>query len=247
MRKLNIAVIYCGYNQLDNVRSTLTFWNNLKLHNANFTVNVISVPFLEYKNIPVVLDGTEEFITSLKKSNIDKVLLEPKYVIEAVARTKCLESFDTKDIDFFWQVDSDEYYTESDVVNILNYLQSTPHVSYALNFKNYIFDGKHYLDDCLGTKINRVRGYKLASFVDDTQISYLGIGLVKPHTIPKDVAWIKHITWLHKDGKQKVEYQLKHFGDCSYRWNSDKNELEIDFDYYRRYGYTVPNVLKDNE
>ena len=243
---MKIGIIYCGYNQLDNIKNTLTFWNNLKIDNVNFIVSVISVPFLEYKDIDVTLDNSEQFINNLEKNNIKTILLEPKFVKERVARTNCMESLINENLDFLWQVDSDEYYTKENVENILNHLKVTNDFEYSVNFKNYIFDGNHYLDDFCVPKINRVSGHKILSFADDNQVVYRDFGMIRSIPIPKDIALVKHLTWLHKNGKQKVEYQLKHFGDCSYRWNNITEELELDLDYYKRHGYRIPNILKEN-
>lgn len=242
-----IGILYCGYNQLNNIKNTLCFWNNLKLDNVSFIVCTVSVPFLEYKDIKVDEDGTLSFIQSLEKDNIKNCIFEPRFVKERIARNHAMEFLSKYDIDYLWQVDSDEYYTKENVCNIISYILETQKPSYSVNFKNYILDGKHYLDDFCVSKINKAKEDRLLSFFDDNQIIHLNYGLTKPTPIPKEVALVKHLTWLHENGKQKVEYQLKHFGDCSYRWNSDKNELEIDLDYYKRHGYKVPNILKDGD
>lgn len=249
---MKIGVIYCGYNQLDNVKETLSFWNNIKIDGIEIVVCTISVPFLEYKDIPIEEDGTIEWIKALEKNNIKESIFEPVYIQEPLVRTIALRSIlKEKDVDIIWQVDSDEFYTVNDVKNILQYLNENYSLGYSINFKNYIFDSSHYLDKFCIPRINRFP-YKLYGFISDNHVAYVSDnGSIMAcngdflKEIPKNIAWVKHITWTHKNGENKVKYQLKHFGDCSYRWNSEKKELELNYDYYIRNGYEIPIILKD--
>lgn len=243
---MNIGILYCGFNQIDNVKNTLPFWNELSIEGVNFIVCTVSVPFLEYRQIKFDEDDTINFIKSTNKRNIKHSIFEPRFVKETVARNTAMHELVKYNIDYLWQVDSDEYYTLENVISILKHIEQSNNFCFSVNFKNYIFDGNHYLDDFCVPKINKVKDQKLLTFFDDNQIVYQSFGLVRPTPIPKQVALIKHLTWLHKNGKQKVEYQLKHFGDCSYRWNEKDQKLEIDLDYYKRHGYTIPNILKEN-
>lgn len=243
---MNIGILYCGYNQIKNIEKTLTFWNDIKLDGVNFTVCVISVPFIEYKEIHFEKDGSVEFIKSLPKNNIQECIFKPEFITEKMARGIATKSLTKNDIDFLWMADTDEYYTLDDVKKIINYLKNSNYPCHSINFKNYIFDGKHYLDDFCAPRINYIKQQKVLSFYDDNQIIYEKYGVVKPKPIPKEVAWIKHLTWLHENGKQKVEFQLKHYGDCSYRWNEDKKQLELDLDFYKRHGYVTPNIIKED-
>ncbi|MEY4573285.1 MAG: hypothetical protein RLZ10_2569 [Bacteroidota bacterium] len=243
---MNIGILYCGYNQLNNVKNTLNFWNDLKIEGINFVVSVVSVPFLEYKDIKIFEDGTIDYIKNLKHDNVKNIMTEPKFVKERVARSLCMDFLLKNNLDILWQVDSDEYYNESNVKNIINFLKNNNGYTYSINFKNYIFDGKHYLDDFCVPKINYCKNLNILSFFDDNQVVYEKFGIVKPVPIPKEIALIKHLTWLNENGKSKVEYQLRHFGACSYKWNESKQQLELDFDYYRRHGYKVPTILKED-
>lgn len=247
----NVGVIYVGYNQYENIRHTLDFWNNITIPGYKFNVVVVSVPFKEYEGIEVIQDESLTFIQSILKCNVSRVITDPKFVIEPTARNlglwELLKNF-LSNGSLVWQVDSDEYYTLDQVKSILDYIEKTPEsLCYKINFKNYIFDGKHYLSDFCVPKINRVKNMFM-EFYNDNGIAYLdGSTLKSPiaHSIPKEVAYVRHMSWLHKNGKQKVEYQLKHFGACSYRWNESKGELELDLSYYSKHGYTVPTILKD--
>ena len=56
----------------------------------------------------------------------------------------------------------------------------------------------------------------------------------------------KHMTWLNDlRSKLKIEYQRNHFSSngCSYKWNDEENRLEFDYDFYKRTGQQVPEVV----
>ena len=65
--------------------------------------------------------------------------------------------------------------------------------------------------------------------------------------IPKFYAHVRHMTWLHSNGKAKVEYQNKHFGHCSYKWNDDANKLEIDKNFFIKNNILQPIIHIDND
>ncbi len=240
-----IGVLYCGFNQLENIKNTLTFWNELNIPGFEFIVGVISVPFSEYKNTNLKLDGSEKYIKSLPKKNIKYKIFDPLYIKETQARSICLFKLMSNNPSLIWQVDSDEYYTLDNVKQILNFT-SVNHTTYAflVNFKNYIFDGKDYVDFS-ASKINKIDQLKPLGFIDDNRILYEGGKVANPIEIPKDVAWVQHLTWLNETGKQKVEYQQKHFGHCSYKWNEEKQSLEFDLEYYKKFGGSPPIVNRE--
>ena len=95
-------------------------------------------------------------------------------------------------------------------------------------FKNYILDGKTIYckgfcpprifrrtgGDMISAEIDRFYYdndliYKLSGDTFYNQCNYKDLS---SKTIPDNIAHIKHLTWLHKNGKNKVMYQIKHFG-----------------------------------
>lgn len=242
---MKIGIIYCGYNQRFNIEKTLSFWNDLVIPRVEFIVSVVSVPFVEYRDIHQVEDGSRDYINGLTRKNIKNVNFEPRYVNEITARGVSLNFLSTQNVEFIWQVDSDEYYTKDNVNAIINVLRTSKDLCYSINFKNYIFDGKHYVDNFCVRRINRVVDSPMLAFLDDNTIFYESHGVPPTTPIPKSISWVKHMTWLHEHGKQKVEYQMKHFGECGFSWNEEKNQLEINLDYYRRRGCPPPKIQID--
>jgi hypothetical protein len=146
-------------------------------------------------------------------------------------------------------VDSDELYTLDNISNIINFVSKGEYEAYKINFKNYILDGKSYLDGFCPFRIfkTNIRG-GIDMFYWDNDIKYKDGSTNNQliHTdIPRNVAYIKHMTWLDEDGEAKVQYHLNHFGGCSYKWNQEKKELEIDFEYYDKMGWPRPKIFKE--
>lgn len=246
------GIIYCGYNTEDYVlRSIEPFLNR-----DNYIVSAVSVPFKEYKGIDELHDHTTDLLRELVEQKKLKYLVDsPQYVSEAEARNFALFYLRKYNLDYIWLVDSDEFYTDEDIKKIENYVESSNKNLFKISLKNHIFDLDHYLEEpfcpprIFKTKIDN--NFLLEAFYWDNDICYGNDGkLVKfdaieePTTIPKEVAYIPHYTWLNdRIGKRKVEYQHRHFGNCSYKWNYDNHRIEFDEEFYKSHNLDIPNVI----
>lgn len=183
---------------------------------------------------------------------ISFIATSPIPLREDAARNMALSYLLEKDVDFIWILDGDEFYTKEQVQGIVKEIRGKHlyEAFYSINFKNYIFDGKSWIDGFCPPRIfsNKIYG-GIDSFYWDNDLSYKN---GKPHSrllnviIPKPVAHVKHMTWLHSNGKSKVEYQMKHFnGVCSYIWNEDKKVLEFNPNFYKSRGIKEPEVFND--
>ena len=161
-----------------------------------------------------------------------------------------------KECDLIWLVDGDEFYTIQDIQNIINFVTlNNNSFWYTINFKNYIFDGKQWIDGFCPSRIFKTNFNDLTidSFYWDNDILYKDLksnkfnykDLIKLE-VPKDVAHIKHMTWIHENGKNKYEYQMKHFGYCGYKWNYDESKLEFDKDFYLKIRQELPTIYYEN-
>lgn len=248
---MKIGIIYCGYNTEEYVIDSITPWIQAKL-NHDIKISAVSVPFLEYKDLDQKEDSTTSTLHSIYKlGGIDSLFTEPKHVKENIARNLSLFSLLAHKPDAIMLVDSDEFYTQEDIKNIFDYVQNTPQYDcYEINLKNYVFDGKKWIDGFHPFRIFRNdRNGGINQFFWDNDIIFANGKTHKQTnyiTIPKEVAHIKHLTWLDNEkSKLKVQYHLKHFGACSYKWNEAKNGLELDLDYYDKHGYERPIVYED--
>lgn len=248
---MKFGIIYCAYNNLILTKQSLPIWVEAAKKNSNIIIAAVSVPFYEYKNIPIINDGTTKFIKDIDKQGLIDVCFDnPKFIKEADARNLPLFYLLSKDVDYVFIADSDEIYTLKEIDNILKFVEDNSNIDcFQINFKNYIFDGKSWLDKFHPDRIFKVNVYGgLRNFYWDNDVKYED-GRTHKQTnveiIPENIAHVKHITWLHEGGKQKVEYQLKHFGSCSYKWNEQKKQLELDIEYYKKHGYEIPTIHRE--
>ena len=248
------GIIYCGYNTEDYVVESIEPF----LKRDNHVVSAVSVPFKEYRGIDDFHDHTTDILRELVNQKKLKYLVDkPRYVTEAEARNLALFHLKKYNIDYIWLIDSDEFYTEEHIEKIEDYVESSNKNLFKISLKNHVFDLDHYLEEpfcpprIFKTNINN--NLFLEGFYWDNDMCYKtkedNNGLVSYEAIeeleiiPKEVAYIPHYTWLNdKIGKRKVEYQHKHFGHCSYKWNEEKECIEFDESFYKKQNLPIPKV-----
>ena len=261
---MKIGVLGCGYNCHEGLEERLNPWFNFAKEN-NVVFSFVSAQFLEYSKL-----GYDTKNNAETKAKILELFLDGRiqhyYATEtpqseANARNEALRPLIEDCCDIIWLLDlSDEYYTESNIQKIYGHVFTAEDriAWWSINFKNYIFDGKQWIDGFCPPRIFRntidYGDFRISSFYYDNDITYKysrDSKIVIPYKyfpneqIPKKLAHIKHMTWLHSNGKDKVKYQLAHFGHCSYKWNEEKNELEFDLDFYRKNDMKLPIINKD--
>jgi hypothetical protein len=248
---MKIGIIFAGYNNFKYASTSIIPWILYKkMYPNNIFIAAVSVPFKEYQDKDIKPDSTTEYLMNLANENfIDICFDQPKFIKENEARNMPLFYLLNKNVDYVMIVDSDELYSLENIANIIQYISQNDIEAFKINFKNYILDGKTYSDGFCPFRIFKTNiNDGIDSFYWDNDIKYRN-GKTNNQLIyadiPKEVAYIKHMTWLNENGKEKVEYHLKHFGACSYKWNEDKMELEIDWEYYDRMGYLRPILNKE--
>lgn len=169
---------------------------------------------------------------------------------EHEVRTIPLKFLLSKDVDLVWLLDGDEFYTEEEIKKIIAHVSFFGMFDYYRIFlKTYIFDGKVWMDGFAPPRIFSVKKHGGAlEFYWDNNIRFkdgTDHSTATEHLIPKEVAFVKHLTWLHAGGERKVAYQKQRFGDCSFRFNKEKGELEFDPEYYAKYQEQMPQLFKD--
>ena len=250
------GIIYCGYNTEDYVLKSIEPF----LKRDNHVVSAVSVPFREYKGIDTMHDHTTDILRELVTQNKLKYLVDsPQYVSEAQARNFALTYLKKYNLDYIWLVDSDEFYTEEDIKRIEDYVESSNKNIFKLSLKNHVFDLDHYLEEPFcpprifkNDIIIDNHKLKLEHFFFDNDIAYRYKDVLVRYDqveeleiIPADVAYIPHYTWLNdKIGKRKVEYQHRHFGECSYKWNHENHCIEFDEVFHKKHNLPLPKVKK---
>jgi hypothetical protein len=252
---MKIGILGCGYSCENELLERLETWFHIA-KTKNFIFSFTSCPFLEYKELNIFQDNTKtlNILTELKnKNNIQYLYTSNDFVDESTARNYALKPLLQENVDYVWLLDlSDEYYSIQDLNNILNFVSDNPyHDWFSINFKNYIFNNKQWIDGFCPPRIFKNKEKKIEKFYWDNDVIYtqnnkqINYKELSECKVPSNIAHIKHLTWLHSNGKIKFEYQMKHFGHCSYKWNYEKNELEFNHDFYKKYNLELPIINKD--
>lgn len=249
---MKIGVIYCGYNSYEYAKENIKVFLEARDNNIINQICAVSLPFLEYYDINKEEDETTSFLLELYKSNkIDNIFTNPRFIKEHLARDLCLQYLKIMNMDIIWLVDADEFYTNKQIMDIINYVSNNNFGWYKVNFKNYIFDGKQWVDNFCPPRIFKTNfmNYSIKEFYWDNDIIYndqhnnkFSYNSILNIEIPKEVAHIKHLTWLHENGKLKFEYQMKHFGHCGYKWNYETNKLELNQEFYLKNQQELPKI-----
>lgn len=255
---MNYLILYTAFNTKEYVEDSLTPF----LKNPNCDVVASSRPFSIFNEGRK--DNTSELIKMVGAKYHDSFLgIDDSDDIvdrEHMAKNAALEvaaKNSKRNYDFLWIVDSDEFYTEEEIENIIRFVEFEDYkstVTFKIALKNFVFDKETYLVQPFEPpRIFRTSmsldwtippgHFWLHNFYWDNDVCYgqlqedqRKIALFKwdqfPTThIPKHVAWVKHLTWLNNErSKKKVEYQNRHFGNCGYSWGD--NGLEFNMNYH---------------
>jgi hypothetical protein len=259
---MKIGVLLCAYSLPEYIPDCLAPWVEARARNLGghtFVISAISVPFKEYKGkaeedleSPVILQGYKD------RGEIDYLFTTPKWEEEKVVRNTALNPLlEDEKCDIIILVDCDENYILQEIEKIFKFVENNPFtVWFRGSLKNYIFDLYTYLKDPFcPARIYRVnpKGLKLYGFRFDNEMVYIDEqNRVIDHldlpslTIPKNIAWTVHKSWLsNSSSRDKTLYQALHFGPdfCSYRWNEEENKLEFNPNYFKKFGKTIPEVV----
>lgn len=263
---LKIGVIFCGYNTADLLPMSLTPWIEARrgrLGGNEFLICGVSCPFEGFDHGGSV-DNTTALLEDHRLHNdIDSLITSNCPVKETEARGDALRWLVARGVTHLWQVDSDERYTERDILNIIAFVEAQPYViTFKLSLRNLVFDEKHALAEPFTPmrihKVHASGGYKASGFWDDNNVRYtrpwIGAGEGVPPSVgdiefasmvvPAEIALPLHYTWLaNLRSKQKQEYQRRRWGACAFRWDETTDSLRFNETYYARRGLPLPEVL----
>ncbi len=268
---MKLGILLCAYGNPDYVKPCIEPW----LNRNNVIIAGVHGQFKEYNENGVIDNDfeTADILEDLYHKNlIQHLYIQNRYDdlgtgclnhygSEAEIRDEGLQFLKDK-CDWILLLDLDEFWTEKEIDNLFEYLnqrEANLYTWYSICYKNYILDGKQWVDDfCpprLFKTITNYNGYlcKLDKFFYDNDVYYktghsggdISYKLLPNKSIPKDLIFCQHMTWLHSNGKNKYEYQMKHFGHCGYKWNYKTNLLEIDTEFYNKFNLTPPIIYED--
>ena len=264
---MRIGILACLFDCAANLESVLRPWFDLKLREPGieFKIAAVSGMFKEYAELGYAENAldieTARELSCREKYPFDYLSLindpnsitdesQLRFFTEPETRGFALRYLLSEKVDLMWLLDGDEMYGAKQIESIISYVCKNDLADwYSINFKNYIFDGKVWLSGFHPPRIfwtNRRQGIR--KFYADNIILYCDgsrsdefPGMI----IPEEIAHIKHLTWLYVNGRKKYEYQMRHFGECSYVWNYEENKLEFNEEYFKKYGEQLPCLNYD--
>ena len=261
------GLIYCVYGDPENIEPVISPWIAAKKE-FDIEISVVHGQFKEYHELGYE-DNDLETLAKLKKTDFyDHLYCQNdywltsrenfRYQTEAEIRDHGAQYLLGRNCDVLMLLDNDEIYTLEEIRNIFKYIRQRNNkgiACFSVHLKNYIFDGKQWIDGFHPPRIFRVNfgdALRLKRCYHDNAFEYtdqdgnlIKHGDLPNKEIPRRIAHVKHLTWLHSNGKRKFEYQMRRFGACSYRWNYETHKLEFNSYYYKKRNIPFPEVYFD--
>lgn len=250
LSNLKIGILFTAYNCADYINDCFKPWFNLK-NTFNFKFAINSGMFKMYKDLGFP-DRNSETLNILYNYRFDFLINTRDSVLldEDSSRNNCLNYLkDVQGCDLIWLVDADEVYTESQIINTIEYIRKNNSVDYYNTyFKNFTFLEKYHLEFDRPNIYWCDRNGGIDKFHFDSHVLYKDGTLYHQRngiTIPKSILFIDHYSWLTKDtrSKEKIDYQKRrHHGNldtrCSYTYSN--NELYFNKNFYDQRNLNYP-------
>jgi hypothetical protein len=244
---MKIGVLLSAYNSEGYLAECLQPWIKLR-EEFDMTIACNSGMYKEYVNFGFK-SRNKGTLSMLANYELDYLLSTgPKSLLGENDSKNAALNVIKNQCDIFWILDSDELYTEKQIRDIIKYIETTPEYDwYSVNLKNSTFEKHLWTDGFCPPRIFRTdRHGGISHFYFDNHIIYNNGEAfdVKPNSsIPRNVAWVKHYSWLTNDtrSKEKVKYQeLRFSGDCSFEWNDDDQKLYFSDIFFKNRGLEKP-------
>jgi hypothetical protein len=253
---LKIGIVAVGY-QCENLNEILCPWIKLKnLYPNEITISITSALFKEQWDLGKTYSNNKmekEVDSLLSNKDVDYFNIVKTPILDFQSRNHCWENLKKHDLDLVWQLDIfDEYYSFEEIVKTINWIsEENLYDTYHINFKNYIGVNKdRYVLDFAPARINWVKKNNgIKNWYWDNWLEYNNgkkSELSSRKIIPKAICNPKHLSWVGSKEFliNKINYQHKAIGCCSYSWNNEKQDLDFDYNYYRRFNISIPEIYK---
>ena len=242
-RPLKIGLQILAYNCKEAFPRLIEPWAKLKKeYNFKFWVHSRQFRIYEEMGSEDVNAETLEMLKTDYSELIDYLSVPEETLSDHGSRSLCLEFFEKEDVDLIWMLDADEFYTEQQIRNIMDFIKINSQFDwFTIQLKNYVGDGSTWDNFAPPRVIWAKRHGGIKKYHWDNHFSYKdGIEYRKcsNKTIPKNIAFPDHYTWTNtmnttgpKHIKEKIEYQERFYSDgCGYKWNEEKQSIEINKD-----------------
>ena len=122
---MKIGILLSSYNSEEYIDECLTPWFNLK-EQYDITICCNSGMFKDYADYGYV-SKNKPTLQKLVNFDIDFLISTgPKVRLDEITSKNTLLRILKNSCDVVWILDSDEFYTEEEITNIINYLSRTP-------------------------------------------------------------------------------------------------------------------------
>ena len=198
-------------------------------------------------------DRSIELLEEYKKNNkIDFFEVLPPGLKEHEARNVALKYLLRQGCDVIWLLGSDEIYSKKEIDSAVKFVEKEDFITwFRIEFKNLVFDEKHYIKGFNPGRMFRVNQNKLKikeMYFDDDFLYTDGINNIDyknlPHKqIPISLCNPLHYTWLDDErSRKKCEYQAKRWGKdgCSFTYQGDK--LVFNTKFYKKNNIILPEI-----
>jgi hypothetical protein len=205
-------------------------------------------------------DGTLEKLGQFKEEGlVDDFEIYDEPIEEQIAWSDNLPFLQSKNPELIWMTNSDEIFTVNDIARIVEFVQRNSLTDYfKVNFKNYFGRGK-FVDNFVVPRVwaNKRNGGLKLFYRDDLaqfnngkkDVECSSMVIPKKHCFPAHYSWSLPPQYSDEENKlfcmRKLGFQKIRYIHPSYRWNDEKNELELDPTYYSRFGLTMPQVFNE--
>ncbi len=257
---MKIGLLTTTYNDVDTIQRALEPWMTA---GPNFIICVIDGLFnnypIENNSINTSYPRIREWLDKMYEwGNIDHLIYNDKIQEEAEARNNGVKILLNNNIDYLISVGMDEFYTPKEIADLVKFIKLFPlTTSFKVSYRNLTFDNNHYTTGFCPRRVWKVNSspYKLKGFHWDDDMTYEFNGIdniideqLSTATIPKKLVNPLHDTWRdNQRSRDKIEYQMKHFGHCSFCINPETNKMEFSKEFYSKNNQPIPELYKINE
>lgn len=260
---MKIGILLTCYNCESYVDLCIQPWTKLKdRHEIIFACNSgmfkdyldLGIPENNKRTLEKLISHQLDFlVTTLGKNSLD----------EDSSRNLSLDFLKKQDCDLLVYLDADEIYTEEQIISILNFIKDNPEFDqYGICFKNYTIKEDLFVNNFVRKSIYWMKRYGgINRFYFDSDFVYNdpSADYSNTVTIPRDVAFVEHYSWITDDPRTKIKitYQNSRYvgasGDfpenmrCAFKWDTERDKLEFNKDFWVDLkGSQVP-ILRKNE
>ena len=249
---MRIGILFAIYNCENYVDDCLKPWFNLK-KTYDITMSCTSGMFKPYLELGFK-PKNKGTLQKLIQYDIDYLIStgSNSLIDEDQSRNNALNLLKQNN-DIIWIVDGDEFYTENQIINIINFIESTPDTDwYSINFKNYTFTTEYFTNSFCPPRIFRTDRYGgIDKFYFDNHITYMDGSdfIIRPSlSIPRNIAWVKHYCWLNNDPRtpEKVKYQnIRFINGSQFKWDENNKILDFDKNHFMKINEEIPNLHQE--